>query len=303
MLLDLKKNKRMSRILIIGASGRIGSKVVRAIEKENSGDEIVLATSKTPTADKWKKEGKNAVVLDLNQVETFESALNGIDRLFLLTGYTADMLYQSKQLVDAAKSAGVKHIVHLGVYSNHHDPIPHFAWHDMIESYIKASGLAWTNIHPNVVTESVFDQRPTVFETGHFLSFCGDAPQGWVCTDDIADVAASVLLQGPEIHSGKDYFLSLDVLTADEFANILSEAIQHKVTWTDVSVDAQRHNFSMITDPGTRLYMDSALITMSLTRELKFPAQTAIHDDVMTVTGHKGTSMRQWVVNMIRDRN
>ena len=39
--------------------------------------------------------------------------LKGVERLFLLTGYTVDMLVQSKAIVDEAKKAGVKHIVHL----------------------------------------------------------------------------------------------------------------------------------------------------------------------------------------------
>jgi len=49
--------------------------------------------------------------------------------LFLLTGYTVDMLVQSKTLVDAAKKAGVRHIVHQGVFGQWDCTDPHFAWH------------------------------------------------------------------------------------------------------------------------------------------------------------------------------
>lgn len=61
------------------------------------------------------------------------------------------MLFQSQMLVDAAVEAGVKHIVHLGVFTSRHDSIPLFVWHDLIETYIKASGIAWTNIHPMLI--------------------------------------------------------------------------------------------------------------------------------------------------------
>ncbi len=52
--------------------------------------------------------------LDLERHETLVPALNGIDRALLLTGYSVDMLKQSKAFLDAAKQAGVQHIVHIG---------------------------------------------------------------------------------------------------------------------------------------------------------------------------------------------
>ena len=45
------------------------------------------------------------VYLDLDQVDTMAPALEGIDRLFMVTGYTIDMLRQSKDLLNAAKAS------------------------------------------------------------------------------------------------------------------------------------------------------------------------------------------------------
>ena len=92
--------------------------------------------------ERLRGEGKEAVHLDLDDPSTFALALAGVDRVFLLTGYTVAMLTQSKTLVDAAKKAGVKHIVHVGIFGEWDCTDPHFAWHQLIESYIKASGLA-----------------------------------------------------------------------------------------------------------------------------------------------------------------
>lgn len=284
----------MKKILIIGASGRIGSKVIKMLEKNHEGVEVVLASSREQTVAKWQNEGKQAVLLDLNRAETFCTALQGIDSLFLLTGYTSDMLFQAKQLVDAARRSNVSHIVHLGVYTSRHDPIPHFSWHDLIESYINDSGIAWTNIHPNVVTESIFDGDPSVSETGTFISLCDNAPQGWVCTDDIAEVAATVLREGPKVHAFRNYYLSIEVLTATEVQQILTEVLGRPITYTYVDEKAQKETFALIPDAGARAYMNSAMITMRLTREMKFRPQTAICDDVLAVTGHPGTTMRQW---------
>ena len=51
----------------------------------------------------------------------FDEALKNITSIFLITGYTVDMLVQSKSLIDAAKRNGVNHIVHLGAFTLEHD--------------------------------------------------------------------------------------------------------------------------------------------------------------------------------------
>jgi uncharacterized protein YbjT (DUF2867 family) len=65
---------------------------------------------------------------------TFDEALKNVTGIFLVTGYTVDMLVQSKTLIDAAKRNGVNHVVHLGAFTRERDTYTTvFAWHQMIE--------------------------------------------------------------------------------------------------------------------------------------------------------------------------
>ena len=176
--------------LIIGASGTVGSHLVRELDRDHGDLKIRLSTSRKETAEQWKSEGRDSIVLDLNRPQDFDQALIGVRQLFLLTGYSADMLYQSKCLVDAAVDAGVSHIVHHGVFSSRRDFVPHFVWYDMIETYIQASGIAWTHLHPSVITDTVL--RPELLESGSFSVMWGNAQQAWVSAVDIAAVAAVV---------------------------------------------------------------------------------------------------------------
>ena len=114
----------MKKTLIIGASGRVGSEVIKSLEKNKQNIEIIYSTSNQTTKEKWEKEGKSTLLLDLNKPELFESLLKGIHRIFLLTGYSSEMLFQAKLLIDAAKKNGVEFIVHLGVYTSRYDFIP-----------------------------------------------------------------------------------------------------------------------------------------------------------------------------------
>lgn len=284
----------MTKVLVIGASGRMGSKVVKELDRNSDGIEVILATVFPEEAKVWEKENRKSVVFDLNNPKEFPAALEGIDRVFLLTTYTSDMLFQAKTLVDAANVAGVKHIVHLGVYTSRNDTVPHFTWHDLIESYIAASGMAWTNIHPNVVTESILVRNPPIEETLTFDSLVGDAPQGWAMTDDIGAVAGTVLREGPNKHDKKDYYISTDVLTAKEVAQILSDVSGKEITPTYISLEEMKKGNDRITSGPVRAYMESAEITMKQTINGEFAPQNSLQDDVLTVTGRPGKTMKDW---------
>ena len=122
-----------TKILIIAASGRVDSEVTKLLEKNKEKIKIIYGTSNPETKEKWKKEGKNYIILDLNKPKLFEDEIKGIQRIFLLTGYSSEMLYQVKLFIDAAKKVDIEFIVHLGVYTTRNDYIPHFSWHDLIE--------------------------------------------------------------------------------------------------------------------------------------------------------------------------
>jgi hypothetical protein len=133
-------------VLVIGATGQTGRLIVEDLKRDPDNVQLRLAVHKQANVERLKSAGNEAVHLDLDDVKTFGPALAGVDRLYLLTGYTVAMLHQSKTLVDAAKKACVQHIVHQGIFGEWDYTDPHFAWHQMIETYIKGSGLAWTPV-------------------------------------------------------------------------------------------------------------------------------------------------------------
>jgi NAD(P)H dehydrogenase (quinone) len=101
------------KILVTGATSQVGKGVIPYLTANPSVE--VIAAGRSPR--KAAHLGIPVVYLDLDQVDTMAPALEGIDRLFVVTGYTIDMLRQSKDLLNAAKRAGVKHVVGLGASS------------------------------------------------------------------------------------------------------------------------------------------------------------------------------------------
>lgn len=142
-------------VLLLGATGQIGSLIAKQLQ-DNPSIELRVVSRRQEQVGNLKKLFGNAVYLDLDDPRTFQPALQGVQHLFLLTGYSVAMLTQSKTLIDAAKKAGVQHLTHLGVFSKAWDcTIPHFCWHQMIEGYIKQSKLKWTFLHPNCFLQNL----------------------------------------------------------------------------------------------------------------------------------------------------
>ncbi|HEY2504131.1 MAG TPA: NmrA family NAD(P)-binding protein [Mycobacterium sp.] len=227
------------RVLVIGSRGRIGAAAAAALDGPSERVTAVRASRNPETVALWLKQGKQAIYLDLDDPDTFPAALEGIDRVFLMAGYTAAMTEQAKTMVDAAEDAGVSFIVHLGVFGNGRSTDAHFAWHEMVERYIKGSTLAWANVHPHVFMENLLTVNR--LQQGAFVWPAGDRPVGWVAGDDIAAVVAKVLIEGPDVHAGKDYFLSTDLLNADAVAAALSRVLEREIPALMLTPDDMRN--------------------------------------------------------------
>src|SRR5271168_888238 len=225
-MVEQDKRTDRARVLVLGASGLNGGAIVAELEKV--GDIEVVRGARDPlTVAGWKDEGKAAVRIDLDDPRSFPAALAGIDRLFLMTGYTIHMVHQMKTITDAAADAGVGFIVHLGVFGNGRSTDPHFAWHELVERYIKGSSLVWASVHPHVFMENLLTVNR--LQNGAFVWGAGDKRVGWVAGADIAGVIAKVLAEGPNVHAGHDYFLSTDLLNATEVAAILSSTLDREI--------------------------------------------------------------------------
>src|SRR5438309_7927753 len=211
------------RVLVLGSTGLTGKAIAAELDDASDRVEVVRVSRDADAVERWRAEGRAAVQLDLDDARTFAGALDGVDRLFVMTGYTVSMTHQTKAITDAAADAGVEQIVHLGIFGNGRSTDPHFAWHELVERYIEGSGVPWTHLHPHMFMEnllSVFALRD-----GRLLWPAGDKPTGWIAGEDLASVAAKVLAEGPDAHAGKGYWMSTDVLNGVQAADILGEAL------------------------------------------------------------------------------
>jgi NAD(P)H dehydrogenase (quinone) len=209
-------------VMVLGVTGKLGGLVAKQLRADDS-ISLRVTTRRQEQIESLAGEYGEAVLLDLDDSRSFPAALKGVDRLFLLTGYTVDMLVQAKSLTDAAIDAGVKHIVQLGVFTPKRDcSDPHFAWHQLIQSYIRESGIAWTFLHPNVFMQNLLD--PPVAQPGQINWYSMDRKLGWIALEDVAEATAKILKEGPVVHNKQDYWFSTESLNIQDIAKIIGDA-------------------------------------------------------------------------------
>ncbi len=227
------------KVLVLGATGSIGRALVENLVADPGPEkvQVVAAVRDAAKAEPFHQMGVETVHLDLNRAETVPGSLESVDRVFLLTGYSVEMLAQSKAVVDAAKKAGVRHVVHLGAHATDDTTIVHLGWHQFVERYVEWSGLGFTHLRPNIFMQNLLGYAGVRWvEGGTITQFIGDAPVSWIDTDDIALVAAAVLRE-PGKHAGKTYPLAVEALNNHQVAEVLAEVIGRPFRYEPKSPD------------------------------------------------------------------
>ena len=285
------------RILVLGATGRTGKAVVQELKSRQEEFEVVLASRNHKQVEEWKQAGTSAVYIDLEDARTFFPALEGIDGLYLTTGYTVAMVHQCKNLVDAAADAGVGFIVHLGIFGNGRSTDPHFAWHEMIERYIEGSGVAWCHLHPHFFMDNLLTTLPVI--DGQIHWYTGEKRTGWIAVDDLAAVSALVLAEGPDKHASKQYWLSAEVMNGAEAAEAITQGLGQPIQCVVMTPDdllAQLASGTVSMPPVLEAnYAASALEWLRQTYDGRMDYSAVTTTTVRDLTGRPPLTLRAWV--------
>jgi NAD(P)H dehydrogenase (quinone) len=213
---------KRKKVLIIGATGQVGGAVIPYLQEHPSVE--VIAAARNPA--KAAALGIGVVYMDLDKPDSIRSAMSGIDRVFLVTGYTVDMLRQSKDVTNTAVKSGVEQIVHLGACGDDDTPVAHYGWHQFIERYIASSSIRYyTHLRPEMYMQNLFGYGGSSFiDQGVLHQYIGKARLSWVDCKDVAAVAAAALVD-PVLHHGKTYRMGYEAKSYAELAQMLTDIV------------------------------------------------------------------------------
>lgn len=181
---------------LTGASGQLGSAVLRYASARVSPGEIVAITRNPDRVAAVAQQGVRVRRGDFADPSTLASAFEGVERLViiplpdLMPGVRPPL---HKQAIEAAVRAGVRHIVYVstvGARAGTRDGIleTHFA----TEQALIASGVSWTFLRMGPYTDFLLNGVTAALESGTYAAVDG-APSASVVRDDVAAAAAGLL--------------------------------------------------------------------------------------------------------------
>jgi len=225
-------------ILITGATGTVGSEVVRRLSAV--GVELRAITRDPRKVDTIRLPHVEVVKGDFEDLDSIRRACSGVDRAFLLTNSTEPAEQQQTVFTRIAQQNGVRHIVKLSqLHPDASSPGRFLRYHGMVEAVIRASGLTFTFLRPNLYMQGLLNFRQSIREQSAFIAAAGDAPISAVDVRDLADVAVAALTTSE--HDNKIYSLTgPEALTFTEMAQHLSSAVGRTITFVDVPHESMR---------------------------------------------------------------
>jgi len=225
-------------ILVTASNGQLGRLVVDALLAKGVQPSDLVATARdTAKIADLAARGIRTAVLDYDQPDAIAAALDGVDRLLLISGSAVGARVQGhRNVIDAARAAGVERLVYTSAPKVTTVEHPLAADHRATEEAIAASGLPAVILRNNWYTENYLANVARAAETGMISASAGDGRVASATRADFAEAAAAVLL-GDEF-TGETLELTGDVAwNFDELADAAAEVVGRPVTYERLTTE------------------------------------------------------------------
>lgn len=272
-------------VLVTGATGKVGRATVDALLAR--GADVRAASRHLDTA-----AGVKRVTFDWARPDTYDAALAGVDRVFvLLPSGVEDVGAPGRAFLDRARAAGVERVVLMTAMGVEHAPpeVPLRA----LELHVEGLGVPATVLRPNWFaqnfSEGVF--REPIVRNGVIRLPAGDAAVSFVDVRDIGAVAAAALVE--DGHEGAAYTVTGPAaLTHADAAEAIGRAAGRPVRYEPVDDDAFRAAMGgMGWDRG---YLEALVGLFGMSRA---GAAAPVSPDVERVLGRPATPFAQFAAD------
>lgn len=218
-------------IAITGATGQLGRLVIEKLKAKLPADAIV-ALVRSP--DKADSLGVPARRFDYADAGTLSPALEGVETLLLISSSEVGQREaQHRNVIAAAKAAGVGRIVYTSLLHADRSPLSLAVEHRATEAALAEAGIPATILRNGWYSENYTASLPSALANGALVGSAGDGRISAATRADYADAAVAVLTG--EGHSGKTYELAGDAsFTLAELAAEVSNQTGSDIPYRDL---------------------------------------------------------------------
>jgi NAD(P)H dehydrogenase (quinone) len=277
-------------ILVTGATGHLGSETIKHLVKLVNISQLVAFARDAKKADSIKKMGIEVRIGDFDNKESLKKALQGIEKVFLVSTIDPNRFQQHKNVIDASKEAGVKHIVYTSVSMRDIDSSAIkelMESHFQTESYLQESGIPYTILRNTLYTDGIpMFVGEQVFNNGIYLP-AGNGKVPYALRREMGEASANVLVQ--DIHKNKVYEITGSALYSyEDVARELSSLSGEEVSYVAADENSYAEELKKLQLPDPVVY----LLT-GFSKDISNKQFEKLSSDLETLLGRKPASLRE----------
>ncbi|RXT13683.1 SDR family oxidoreductase [Ammoniphilus sp. CFH 90114] len=230
------------KMLVTGATGRLGSKVVETLLKTVPAKQLAVSVRNPEKAEGLSARGVDVRHGDFDQPETLDRAFAGIDRILIISadGDNETRIRQHTNAVTAAARAEVKFIAYTSIANAKESKNLLAPTHKATEEAILKTGIPYSFLRNNWYLENEISGIQGVMAGAPWVTSAENGKVGWAPQQDYAEAAAAVLAGNG--HGRTIYELSGKLMTQEELASALGNVLGKEVivqqvddaTYTDI---------------------------------------------------------------------
>jgi uncharacterized protein YbjT (DUF2867 family) len=290
-------------VFVCGGTGTVGHSVLKQLHELYPNVAVKAQCRNLSKSQLISSCHPKAEIVQFDFDRVVPDHFRGCNSLFIMSPYTVDMLSQVRQLVDAAKESGVRHVVHLGVLQpepSYQTQVNYIHWHRLCEAYIEASGLSFTHLRPAMFYSNLFDYSSWNPIQGNELHFPLQ-PQtkvGWVSDDDIGRIAAKSLVDF-SVHSGQIYPITSAICSIQDVLHSLHSVPRLKdLKLKTISVDEAYQQ--LVSNGAEPIYMKGFRTTIMESNQMQDCSHIAGVKEGMEIVrkvgGMEPTNPQEWAI-------
>jgi NAD(P)H dehydrogenase (quinone) len=183
-------------IAITGGTGQLGRLVIEALMQELPASQIVAVVRNPEKAKDLMSRDLQVRQADYNQPDTLPAALEGVDKLLLISSSeVGQRIRQHGAVIEAAQNAGVKLLAYTSLLHADTSPLGLRVEHHETEKLLRASGMPFVVLRNGWYSENYMRSLPVALENGVILGSAGDGRISSAARADYAAAAATVLMR------------------------------------------------------------------------------------------------------------
>lgn len=274
-------------ILVTGATGNVGAHVVKELLKQN--ETVVASGMDLEKISNRFKGAVKAVRLDFANPDTYEDALKGVDRVFLMRPPHLGKPQDFYPFIDTMRERGIRLVCFLSLMGIEKNPIPP---HHKIEKQIEKAGLPFCHIRPGFFMQNLSGiHSDEIREKSQIFIPAGRSRTSFIDAEDIG-LAAAVVLHRPDKHSNKAYTITgPEALRYDQVASVLSDILGRNITYTNPGFLQYRDYYIKVRKLDKKLVN----VTIALYFMTRMGTAKQVTDDFRKLTGREPKTICQFI--------